>query len=320
MLGRLKDGVSAGQAQSVMSVLFRNEMLHGERPIFEEADDPVLSLVPAQQGLVGARGQYTQPLYVLSLAVGIILLIACANVAGLTLARSAARRKEMAVRLALGVGQGQNRARTPLTESVLSLMIGGALGTLLAVWGVHAIVAFITSSTRGNRFGFAISLDARVLGLTATAAILTGILFPLAPALRGARTDLTPALKDAKDGSAEMVRSRGRWFTLGNSLVVVQVALAVVVLAGAGLMVRTLQNLKGLDPGFDTRNILLFNIEPQLAGYKEANADSLYRDLQDRCRRRPALSRRAIHAAAEQRADDYWIPFGRNAEGPDIRG
>ena len=288
MLGRLKDGVSAGQAQSAMSLLFRNEMLHGERPIFEESDDPVLSVVPAQQGLVGARGQYTQPLYVLSLAVGIILLIACANVAGLMLARSAARRKEMAVRLALGAGRARI-ARQLLTESILLSVIGGALGTLLAVWGVHAMVAFISSSTRGNRFGFAISLDARVLGFTAAAAILTGILFGLAPALRGARIDLTPALKDAKDGSAELARSRGRWFTLGNSLVVVQVALAVVVLAGAGLMVRTLQNLKGLDPGFDTRNILLFNIEPQLAGYKEANADSLYRDLQDRLAATPGV-------------------------------
>jgi predicted permease len=280
MVGRLKEGVSAAQAQTALSLLFRNQMLHGERPIFEEADDPSLTLVPAQEGLVGARRQYTQPLYVLSLAVGIILLIACANVAGLTLARSAARRKEIAVRLALGASRGRI-ARQLLTESVLLSLIGGALGILLAIWGVHAMVAFITNSTRGNHFPFVISLDARVLGFTAAAAILTGLLFGLAPALRGARIDLTPALKDAKDSSADTVR-HGRWLTLGNSLVVVQVALAVVVLAGAGLMVRTLQNLKGIDPGFDTRNVLLFKINPELAGYKQANVDSLYRDLQDR--------------------------------------
>jgi predicted permease len=280
MVGRLKEGVSAAQAQSALSLLFRNQMLHGERPIFEAADDPSLTLVPAQQGLVGARRQYTQPLYVLSLAVGIILLIACANVAGLTLARSAARRKEIAVRLALGAGRGRI-ARQLLTESVMLSLIGGALGVLLAIWGVRAMVAFITNSTRGNHFPFVISLDARVLGFTAAAAVLMGILFGLAPALRGARIDLTPALKDAKDSSADTVH-HGRWFTLGNSLVVVQVALAVVVLAGAGLMVRTLQNLKGIDPGFDTRNVLLFKINPELAGYKQANVDSLYRDLQDR--------------------------------------
>lgn len=281
IVGRLKDGVSAAQAQSAISLAFRNEMLHGERPIFEEKDEPAISLLPAQKGLAGARAQYTQPLYVLSLAVGIILLIACANVAGLTLARSTARRKEMAVRLALGASRGRI-ARQLLTESILLSLIGGALGTLLAVWGVHAMVSFIASSARGNHFGFAISLDARVLTFTAAAAILTGILFGLAPAVRGARIDLTPALKDAKAGSLEHVRSRARWLTLGNSLVVVQVALAVIVLAGAGLMVRTLQNLKGTDPGFDTRNILLFKLNPELAGYKQASVDSLYSDLQDR--------------------------------------
>ena len=288
MLGRLKPGVSAAQAQSAVSLLFRNETLHGDKPLFQEADNPALTLMPAEQGLVGERGQYSKPLYILMLAVGIILLIACANVAGLTLARSAARRKEIAVRMALGAGRARI-VRQLLTESLLLSVIGGALGMAFALWGVHTIVAFISSSMRGQ-FSYTISVDARVLVFMAAAAMLTGILFGLAPAFRGTRIDLTLALKGGEGGATDVVRSRSRWFTLGNSLVVVQVALAVVVLAGAGLMVRTLQNLKGIDPGFDTRNILVFSINPELAGYKPANVDSLYRDLQDRLTAIPGVT------------------------------
>jgi len=280
MLGRLRDGVTIGQAQSAMQVLFQNEMFHGEQPSFDAQDQPQLTLVRAQEGLVGARARYAQPLYVLSLAVGIVLLIVCANVAGLMLARSAARRKEMAVRLALGAGRWR-LVRQMLTESVLLAAIGGALGIAFALWGVRAMVGVLASANRTNRFPFEIAVDARVLLFTAAAALLTGVLFGLAPALRGVRVDLTPALKESKQ-YADPMRGNRRWLSVGNALVVVQVALAVVVLAGAGLMVRTLQNLHAIDPGFDTRNVLIFNVNPELAGYKGAAVDNLYRDLQGR--------------------------------------
>ena len=165
IIGRLKPGVSRGQAEAAASLLFRNEMLYGAQPFSKEADAPAVALVPAQAGLNGgARGRYSTPLFIVMLAVGIVLLIGCANVAGLLLARSAARQKEMALRLALGAGRGRI-VRQLLTESILLSAFGGALGILLAVWGAHAIVALLASgSTRP--LGLDASIDVRVLLFT----------------------------------------------------------------------------------------------------------------------------------------------------------
>jgi predicted permease len=250
-------------------------------------DNPAVNFLPAQSGLTGSRTQYTKPLYFLMLAVGIILLIACANVAGLMLARSAARRKEMAVRLALGAGRARI-ARQLLTESVMLSALGGALAIPFAYWGAHLIVSFI-SSNQARPLGFGAGVDLRVLGFTAAISIFTGILFGIAPAFRGARVDYTPALKDGSGGSAATAHAGGKWFSIGNALVVAQVALAIVVLVGAGLLVRTLQNLRSVDLGFDARNIVIFNIDPTLAGYKGAQLDSFYRDLLGRLSDTPGV-------------------------------
>ncbi len=258
-----------------------------ETTLSKPADEPAVTLVPAQTGLTGSRRQYENPLYVLMLAVGIILLIACANVAGLMLARSAARRKEMAVRLALGAGRARI-VRQLVTESVLLSALSGALGIPLAYWGTHVIVSFV-SSNQIRPLGFATGVDMRVLGFTAAVSILTGIIFGMAPAFRGARVDLTPALKEGFGVSSGSGHARGRWFSAGNALVVAQVALAIVVLVGAGLLVRTLQNLRSLDVGFDAHNIVVFSIDPTLAGYKDAQIDSFYRDLQGRLSETPGV-------------------------------
>src|SRR5277367_2092367 len=250
-------------------------------------DNPQVTLVSAQTGLTGTRTRYTDPLYVLMLTVGIILLIACANVAGLMLARAAARQKEMAVRLALGAGRARI-VRQLLTESVMLAAMGGALGILFAYWGAHAIVSFV-SSNQTRPVGFATDVDLRVLGFTVAVSLFTGILFGVAPAFRSARVDLTPTLKEGEGSSAGAGHSGGRWWSAGNALVVTQVALAVVVLVGAGLLVRTLQNLRSVDLGFDAHNILIFGIDPTLAGYKGAQADSLYRDLQGRLAETPGV-------------------------------
>ena len=286
-IGRLKNGVSPAQAQSAVNTLFRNEMLHGEKPSFKQADDPQISLTPAQQGLPGSRSRYSTPLTVLMLAVGIILLIACANVAGLLLARASRRQKEIAVRLALGAGRARI-VRQLLTESVFLSLIGGAVGILFAVWGMHAIVSLMTSSST-RPLGFDFGIDGRVLAFTLAASVLTGIIFGLAPAFRGTRVDLTPALKEGT-GSSGAEHRVGRWFSLGNGLVVAQVALAVVVLVGAGLLVRTLENLRSIDPGFDVNNVLLFGLNPAQAGYKPAEIDSLFSDLQGRLRAIPGVT------------------------------
>jgi predicted permease len=280
MLGRLQPGVSIGQAQAAAATIFRNEMLHGAPPFFKSEDTPALTLLPAQAGLNGETSQIAPALYVTMIIVAFILLIACANVAGLTLARSATRQKEMAVRLALGAGHARI-VRQLLTESVLLSLVGGALGVLLAVWGVDAISKLLSNSP-GTPFLTIVAPDWRVLAFTIAITFATGILFGLAPALRGSRVDLTPSLKESASSLPGTATHTGRRFRVGDTLVVAQVALSIVVLIGAGLLVRTLHNLHRINPGFDPQNILLFGIDPHLAGYADQQTQQLYSNLQRR--------------------------------------
>lgn len=257
------------------------------RTLSKPDDEPTITLVNAQTGLTGSRGRFANPLYVLMFAVGIILLIACSNVAGLMLARAAARQKEMALRLALGAGR-MRIVRQLLTESLLLAATGGVLGIAFASWGSHAIVSFV-SNNQPRPLAFATGLDLRVLGFTVAVSLLTGILFGLAPAFRGVRLDVTPALKEGFSASTKVSHGGARKFGIGNALVVTQVALAIVVLVGAGLLVRTLQNLRSIDVGFDSHNLVIFGINPSLAGYKDAQIDSFYRDLQGRLAETPGV-------------------------------
>jgi predicted permease len=257
------------------------------RTLSKPGDNPQITLVNAQTGLIGSRARFADPLYVLMCAVGIILLIACSNVAGLMLARAAARQKEMALRLALGAGRSRI-VRQLLTESIILAAMGGILGVAFAYWGAHAILSFV-SSNQPRPLAFAAGLDSRVLLFTIAISLVTGILFGLAPAFRSARVDLTPALKEGFGVSTGFAHGAARRFTMGNVLVVAQVALAILVLVGAGLLVRTLQNLRGIDIGFDARNIVLFSIDPSLAGYKSEQVDSFYRDLQGRLAETPGV-------------------------------
>ncbi|MGB6546571.1 MAG: ABC transporter permease, partial [Candidatus Acidiferrales bacterium] len=289
IIGRLKAGVPRGEAEAAVSSLFRNEMIHGAQPLSDEADAPAVSLVPVQSGLNGAaRGAYSTPLFILMLAVGTVLLIACANVAGLLLARSATRQKEIAVRLALGAGRWRI-VRQLLTESILLSLCGGALGILIAVWGMRTILALLASGS-AHPLGFGASLDARVLLFTAGIALVTGMIFGLAPAMRGTRVDLTPALKDGGNSSGGARGARNGWFNFGNALVVGQIALAMIVMVGAGLLVRTLRNLRNVDPGFDISNVLNFSVNPTLIGYKGARVEALYSNLQERLQAIPGVT------------------------------
>ncbi|HEX7288531.1 MAG TPA: ABC transporter permease [Candidatus Angelobacter sp.] len=275
VMGRINPE-KVGQAQAAMNLLYRNETMHGERPFFKAEAEPRLELRAAQQELTGDSAEKLKPMYVMLLCVGLVLLIACANVAGLQLARSAARQKEIAVRLMLGARRSR-LAWQLLVESILLSLMGGALGLVLAIWAARGLLVLIA---RGVQEELPISpqVDWRVLGFTAAVSILTGLLFGLAPALRGLRPDLASALKAAGgEAGATALRSR---FGLRNFLVAGQMALAIVVLVTAGLLVRTLLNLKGLNPGFDTRNVLLFGIDPTMAGYKDAKVGHLYAELQ----------------------------------------
>jgi len=259
-----------------------------QQTVSPEDASPAITLLPAQSALTGVRTQYANPLYVLMLAVGIILLIACANVAGLVLARSAARKKEVAVRLTLGAGRARI-VRQLLTESVLLSLLGGALGIIFAYWGAQTILSFV-SSNQMRPLAFAAGIDTRVLLFTVAVSMLTGILFGLAPAFRGIRTELTPALKEGEAGSFAVTRAGVKWFSAGNALVVVQVALTIVVLVGAGLLMRTLVNLRSVKVGFNPHNLVIFTIDPSLAGYKPAEIDNFYRDLQQRLAATPGVN------------------------------
>jgi predicted permease len=280
MLGRLKPGISIGQAQAAATTIFRNVMLHGATPVFKEADVPEIHLVPVQSGLNGETSGWVAALYTSLTIVGFILLIACANVAGLTLARSATRQKEMSLRLALGAGRGR-LIRQLLTESLFLSWAGGLLGVLLAFWGIGSMVGII-SRGRGEPFPFVIGPDWRVLAFAVAVTFITAILFGLAPALRGSRVDLTLSLKESASSLPGVVANTTPWFRLGDALVIAQVALSMIVLTGAGLLVRTLRNLQTLNPGFDARNILLFDIDPTIAGYTNRQTQQLYNNLQQR--------------------------------------
>ncbi|MGA7651815.1 MAG: ABC transporter permease, partial [Terracidiphilus sp.] len=280
VVGRLKPGVTVAQAQAQASNIFRNETLHGAKPLFAEADAPAIKLLPAREGLNGESNEIAPMLKLIMAAVGFVLLIACANVAGLILARSTKRQKEIAVRQALGARRARI-ARQLLTESLLLSVAGGALGIVVAFWGVHALTKLLSSGF-DESFPFVIATDWRVLAFTSGVTLLTGILAGLAPTLSTARLDLTPALRENTSSLPGESARYGRGFRLGDVLVVAQVALSIVVLAGAGLLVRTLRNLETLNPGFDTHNILLFAINPTMAGYKDRQTADLYRDLQQR--------------------------------------
>ena len=274
--GRLKPGISAGSAESQLTALFLNNLMHAEKPLAKASDAPSITLEPAQTGLTGIRGRLSTLLYVLMIAVGLVLLIGCANIAGLLLARAVSRQKEIAVRLALGAARGR-LVRQLLTESVTLSILGGGLGILLAFWGARALMDFVVNNNN-NAIRLSADPDWRVLGFTLAAAILTGILFGLAPAIRSMRIDLTPALKDG----AAAINARQGHFRLGNILVVTQVTLTVVVLVGSGMVVHTLQNLRHLDPGFATDNLLTFDVDATLKHYKGERLAGFNRDLRDR--------------------------------------
>jgi len=285
-VGRVAPGVSLAQAQTATSVLFRNQAIQDS--LLKATDDPQIILLPAQKGLSGLRSWAEEPLFLLMGAVAILLLISCANVAGLLLSRAETRRKEIAVRLALGAGRVRI-ARQLLTEGLLLSFAGAAVGIFIAFWGANALASFVVANRDSTRYLNA-TPDVTVLLFTIGVAVLTGILFGLVPALIGTRANLAPVLKENSTTVAGAIARGRRRISPGGGLVVVQVALSIVVLAGAGLVVRSLANLKGVNPGFDTSNVLQFGIDPALTGsYKEAEVQTLYGELQRRLNYLPGV-------------------------------
>lgn len=274
-LARLKPGIQEQQAAAELELLFRQEIPRG--PKFRALENEKLVLLPAATGLSDLRRQFSQPLFILMTIVGIVLLIACANTANLLLARAAARRPEFAMRMALGAGRWR-LMRQLLVESVLLAMLGGLCGILLARWATQLLVAYMSSGR--NPIILNLNPDLRVLAFTIAVSVATGILFGLAPAMRSTRIDLAPALKNLAgllSGGRGGLRPR-------KVLAVTQVALSLLLLIGAGLFVRSLQNLNNQNSGVARESVLIVPVEPKgsdqrnIAG-TSARLDRTYKDL-----------------------------------------
>jgi predicted permease len=238
-----------------------------------------LSVVSGAQGFSQLRGRFSQPLWVLMAMVGAVLLIACANLGNLLLARATARAREFGVRLSLGAGRVR-LVRQLFTESLLLAAMGGALGVWIAWWGSRWLVTLVSEGSTGLRLD--VTPDARILAFTAGVSLFTALIFGLGPAFRAARVDLNSALKD------DAGKGSGR-FRVGKALVVVQVALSLVLLIGAGLFVRTLRNLSALDLGYRREQILLMRIDPVTAGYRDERISQVCQRLLERIRSLPGV-------------------------------
>ena len=290
MLGRRKPGITEQQARAEADLILQQSIAPNIKPGAKPETIPHLEVTAGSKGLDDLRREFSKPLAVLMAVVGLVLLIACANVANLLLARGTSRQKEMAVRLAIGARRSR-LIRQLLTESLLLSALGGAMGLVLAFWSTDLLVAFISSGR--DPLHLTVRPDPWVLGFTATVSVLTGILFGLSPALRSTRLDLTPALKasDARElGAAPGTSARQvRRIGIGKTLIVVQVSLSLLLLVGAGLFVRTLTNLENVNTGFDERNLLLFGINPTQGGYKGQRMAAFYQELMRRVAAQPGV-------------------------------
>ena len=277
LMARLKSGVSAESAQANLNVALQQFLTdQAGSTITDERRATIqgshVELVPGGRGVSGLRFSYSEPLRMLMAIVGLVLLIACANVGNLLLSRSASRQTEVSLRLALGASRARI-VRQLLTESVLLSVIGGALGLLIAGWGVDALVKLVARSSPLD-----VQPDALVLGFTVGVSLLSGVVFGLAPALRASRTDLSSALK-AKSSRVGGLKLR---LSLAPALIVSQVALSLVLLIGAGLFSRSLLKLQHEELGFIRDNVLLVDIDTRLAGYKPQELSGLYGRLLER--------------------------------------
>lgn len=308
IMGRLKPGVTPQQARAETNTELRQYLTGQAGSRISEAEQQKIErayvpLAPGGRGLSQLRYQYAEPLRILLVVVGLVLLIACANIANLMLARAMVRRKEMAMRLALG-GTRMRLARQILAECALTAIAGAGAGAILAWWSSRVLVAMVAPRVPLN-----VRPDLAVLVFTAGVSIFAVIFSGLSPALRAARVDLVPVLKagEAPDGSE---RTR---LGLGKSLVVFQIAVSLLLMVGAGLLVHSLINLENQDLGFSPGHVLLVNVDPELAGYKSSELPGLYRELVNRMNSLPGVRSASIGSTSPMSGS--WGGFAVSVEG-----
>lgn len=274
IMARLRPGVTPIQAQAALAGAFY-EWGHAAKPQVKPQEIPTLVVRDGAGGLDSLRRRYSKPLYILLTLVGLILAIACANIANLLLARAAARKREIAVRLSMGAGR-LRIIRQLLTESVLLSLLGGAVGIAVAVWGVRFITLLLSNGQ--EKFTLRADLNWHVLAAVAALSLFTGVLFGLAPALQSTRVDLVSALKESRTGEPHW---RGfHRLSLSRILIVSQIAIALLIVVAAGLFVRTLSNLASVNLGFNGDNLLTFQLNARQAGHKDPEIVAFYDNLQ----------------------------------------
>jgi len=303
---RLKPGVSLTQAKASLQPYFHQllEMEVRDKD-FEHADPETkrrflamwMDLTPASKGDSNLRRDFESPLLVLMALVGFVLLIACANVANLLIARATARQKEVAVRLALGASRWRIVSQL-LVESLLLALAGGAVGMLMAVWLDSALLNFLP--TGSSPLTISTTPDWRILAFNLGVSIFTGLIFGLVPALQATRPQLAGTLKDQVGSIAG-----GTAVGMRKTLVAAQVGLSLLLLIGAGLFIRSLSNLRGLDPGFKTGNLVGFALDPPMNGYKMERSLEFYRQLREQLDGLPGVESSAL-AVIPVLTGDEW--------------
>ena len=267
-IGRLKPDANTAQAETDLHAIFQGQQPPARSGQQANRAEPII-LLPAASGYSGVRNRLQRPLVVLMIVVGLVLLIACANVANLMLARGAARARETAVRLAIGARRSQLTSQF-LVESIVIALAGGVVGLGLSFLGVRVLLSFMPEAG-SSQATLNVVPDLRLLGFTVAVSLLTGVLYGIAPALKSSKVDFIHALKEDTPGASGPSR-----FTLSNALVVTQVALSFVLLIGTGLFVRSLGKLRDIEPGFRADNTLVVRVDPSRSGYKGQRLRDFY--------------------------------------------
>lgn len=286
VMARLKPGVSRSQAEANLNLLFQQWLQGPQGRSLDPGDQQALkkqkiSIVAGGQGFSGMRAEFSHPLILLMGIVGLVLLIACVNVANLMLARASSRQREIAVRLAIGASHAR-LIRQVLTESLLLAFAGGLAGLLVARWGTASLLTLSVGARAAE--GLSVRPDWHVLTFTGCVCLFTGILFGLAPALRSTKLAVAPTLKE----NTAAQPGQGR-FPLGKVLIASQVAVCLLVLFAAGLLVRSLKNLRDLNLGYSRDNILMARVDPVSAGYKPAQLAVYEREMSARLAALPGV-------------------------------